>query len=257
MTATLSLLAIALFAAAAASDLRSRRIPNRLSVALAGLGLVRLALGLAAGAGAAALAVDLAAAVAVFALAALTFHFGVIGGGDVKLLAAGTLWLGTASLAPYLMLTVLSGGGLAVLFLRASSLRAGAPGRGRAPRCPTASLSPPAASPRRSLASEASGGARGSGPRRAPGRGSAPRPGGRPVLDPELEGLRQRQPLPDLQPRTPGVRSSTMQPITLCPPGSTILPRRSTRGRGACRRSVELALIEETPLIRVVSLPAD
>jgi prepilin peptidase CpaA len=47
----------------------------------------------------------------------VTFHFGLMGGGDVKLLAAGALWLGTPALASYLLLTVLSGGALALLFL--------------------------------------------------------------------------------------------------------------------------------------------
>jgi prepilin peptidase CpaA len=55
--------------------------------------------------------------VAVFTLAALAFRFGLLGGGDVKLLAAGTLWLGAAALGPYLLTTVLAGGLLAVAFV--------------------------------------------------------------------------------------------------------------------------------------------
>ena len=49
--------------------------------------------------------------------AALAFRFGLLGGGDVKLLAAGTLWLGAAALGPYLLVTVLAGGLLAVVFV--------------------------------------------------------------------------------------------------------------------------------------------
>jgi prepilin peptidase CpaA len=117
MVLALSVAAIALFAAAAITDSRNRRIPNALSAALALLGLTRIALGLAAAGGAAAMGLDLLAAAAVFALAALAFRFGVLGGGDVKLLAAGVLWLGAAALPPYLLTTVLAGGVLAVSFV--------------------------------------------------------------------------------------------------------------------------------------------
>jgi prepilin peptidase CpaA len=117
MILALSLTAIALFGWAALSDVRTRRIPNRLSAALAGLGLARIALALVAGGGAAALAADLGMALAVFALGAMIFHFGLMGGGDVKLLAAGTLWLGAPALGTYLFATVLGGGLLAVLFV--------------------------------------------------------------------------------------------------------------------------------------------
>jgi prepilin peptidase CpaA len=117
MLLTLSLCALALFAAAAATDALDRRIPNALSLALALVGLARIALALAAGEPLLPLAGDLAAAAAVFALAAAAFHFRLLGGGDVKLLAAGALWLGTAALVPYLTATVLAGGLLALLFL--------------------------------------------------------------------------------------------------------------------------------------------
>jgi prepilin peptidase CpaA len=128
MALVLSIAAIALFAAAAVTDVRARRIPNRLSLALAALGTLRIALALAEGSGALASALDLAAALAVFALGAGAFRFGLLGGGDVKLLAAGTLWLGAAALGPYLMTTVLAGGALALVFLVG---RLAAPGRKR------------------------------------------------------------------------------------------------------------------------------
>ena len=117
MILVLSVAAIAVFAVAAVTNSRSRRIPNPLPAALALLGLARLALALAAGGGAVALGLDVAAALATFVLAAVGFRFGVLGGGDVKLLAAGVLWLGAAALAPYLLTTVLAGGALAVLFV--------------------------------------------------------------------------------------------------------------------------------------------
>jgi prepilin peptidase CpaA len=117
MLQALSVAAITVFAAAAVTDSRSRRIPNPLSAALALLGLARIAFALATGGGAAALGLDLLAALAVFVPAALAFRFGLLGGGDVKLMAAGALWLGPAALGPYLLTTVLAGGALAVLFL--------------------------------------------------------------------------------------------------------------------------------------------
>ncbi len=117
MALILSLSAVALFAAAAATDTFTRRIPNGLSLALALIGLLRIGLALRAGGAELASAFDFGAAIAVFALAAVGFHFGLLGGGDVKLLAAGTLWLGAAALGPYLFATVLAGGLLAIGFL--------------------------------------------------------------------------------------------------------------------------------------------
>jgi prepilin peptidase CpaA len=117
MALVLAVSAIALFAAAAVTDARSRRIPNPVSIALAALGLLRIATALVAGEGALTAALDLAAATAVFALAAIAFRFRLLGGGDVKLLAAGTLWLGAAALGPYLVTTALAGGLMAVAFV--------------------------------------------------------------------------------------------------------------------------------------------
>jgi prepilin peptidase CpaA len=85
-------------------------------MALAALGVLRIGAALVGGESALTAGLDLAAAVAVFTLAALAFRFGLLGGGDVKLLAAGTLWLGAAALGPYLIVTVLAGGLMAVAF---------------------------------------------------------------------------------------------------------------------------------------------
>ncbi|MFO1143316.1 MAG: prepilin peptidase [Amaricoccus sp.] len=117
MQLAISVVAVVLFATAAVTDARHRRISNRLSVGLALLGLVRLALAVAAGAGAWSVAGDLAAALGVFALGALAFHLRLLGGGDVKLLAAGALWLGTGELGAFLTATVLAGGLLAIGFV--------------------------------------------------------------------------------------------------------------------------------------------
>lgn len=114
MALALSIAAIGVFVWAAASDVATRRIPNRLVAALAALGLARLGLGLAAGASPLAATADLGLGLAVFALGAVLFRFGVLGGGDVKLMAAGALWLGLGSAWTFLAGTALAGGALAV-----------------------------------------------------------------------------------------------------------------------------------------------
>lgn len=130
MLIVLSGAAIALFLAAAASDAARRTIPNPVVVALAVVGIARIALGLAAGDGLGAAGLDVLAAVAVLAAGAAAFAAGMIGGGDAKLLAAGTLWIGTAGIGGYLLATVLAGGLLATGFLlwRAIAPRAAAGG---------------------------------------------------------------------------------------------------------------------------------
>ncbi len=117
MALVLAIAAIGLFAVAAVTDSLSRRIPNPVSIALAVVGLVRIGAALVAGESALTAGLDLVAALAVFGLAALAFRFHLLGGGDVKLLAAGTLWLGAAALGPYLVVTVMAGGLLAVAFV--------------------------------------------------------------------------------------------------------------------------------------------
>jgi prepilin peptidase CpaA len=113
----LTLAAVGLLAAAAVTDGRSRRIPNLLPLGLALLGLARIAVELADGGGIAAPALDLAAAAAIFLAGAVAFRFRLLGGGDVKLIAAAALWLGAAALGPFLLVTALAGGALALGFL--------------------------------------------------------------------------------------------------------------------------------------------
>ena len=55
-------------------------------------------------------------AAAVFIAGALLFSRGLIGGGDVKLFAAATLWAGPGATLPLLFLTVSSGGCCASCF---------------------------------------------------------------------------------------------------------------------------------------------
>lgn len=83
----LTLLAITLLAIAAYSDIRTLRIPNVLVVAIAVLAIVRLIL--IGNPSAAIFAVGVA--VLVFLIGCLLFTRGIVGGGDVKLLAATIL----------------------------------------------------------------------------------------------------------------------------------------------------------------------
>jgi prepilin peptidase CpaA len=104
-----------LMAMAAIEDCRRLIIPNGLILGLCILwpAHVATAPGLTlAAAGFAALC-----AAAVFTAGALLFSRGLIGGGDVKLLAAATLWAGPGATLPLLFLTGLLGGVLCLLLL--------------------------------------------------------------------------------------------------------------------------------------------
>jgi prepilin peptidase CpaA len=108
----------ALVIIAALTDIASFTIPNRLTLLLAaayplvalllGRPLAEIGLCLAVGAGALVVAVGMFAA-------------GWIGGGDAKLFAGVALWLGLPALAPFLMVTALAGGGLALILLNVRS----------------------------------------------------------------------------------------------------------------------------------------
>ena len=104
-----------LMATAAFEDLRRLVIPNRLVLGLCLLWPFHVAIAptpsLAAAGGAA------LCAAAVFATGALFFARGLIGGGDVKLLAAATLWAGPGATPALLVATGLLGGLLSLLLL--------------------------------------------------------------------------------------------------------------------------------------------
>ncbi len=117
MSQLLALVAIGLFVAAAADDIARRRIANGFVLALAAAAALRLVLGLASGAEGVTPIWDLAAALAVFAAGVVAFHAGIFGGGDAKLLAAGALWIGAASVWAFLFATAIAGGVLALGFL--------------------------------------------------------------------------------------------------------------------------------------------
>lgn len=102
--------------AAAASDVRARRIPNALSGALAitGVALAGATDG-PYGAG-----VALAILALTLVLGTVAFSRGWFGGGDIKLLAAGCCGLGPALAVDFLFYTALCGGLLSLYALATS-----------------------------------------------------------------------------------------------------------------------------------------
>jgi prepilin peptidase CpaA len=103
---------------AAWQDFRSMRIGNALSAGIVAAFAVWLVAGLLSGKlpPSQALAA-IGCGLAVFAVAALGFAAGILGGGDVKLLAAASLFAGPALLLDFLLITAVVGGvlGLAML----------------------------------------------------------------------------------------------------------------------------------------------
>jgi prepilin peptidase CpaA len=116
----------ALLVAASCFDVLKLRIPN-----LIPLGLVALfALELLLGSSPPAPLRHVVAMLLALAILLPLFALDMLGGGDVKLLAAVALWLGMAKLAPLLILVGIAGGGFALLWLALRWLiRAGLPGR--------------------------------------------------------------------------------------------------------------------------------
>jgi prepilin peptidase CpaA len=103
-------------AVACVTDLHRREIPDSCSIAILAAFAVTA---LAAPIGWVMLASALSAGLAAFAIGAFLFHRGVMGGGDVKLLAAVAVWAGWALLPSVLMGMALAGGVLALLCLAA------------------------------------------------------------------------------------------------------------------------------------------
>jgi len=104
----------ALMAYAAASDLFTMTIPNKLSLALI---VVFLIFALVAGLPWSAILMHVAAGALVLTICFGMFAFGWIGRGDAKLAAATALWLGFGPLADYLIISTMAGGLLTVLIL--------------------------------------------------------------------------------------------------------------------------------------------
>ena len=105
----------ALMAFAAASDLFTMTISNRVSLALA-LGFAALAL--LSGMGWYDLLSHIGAGAAVLVVAFACFAMGWVGGGDAKVAAAAALWFGFGHLLNYLVYASLFGGALTLLLLQ-------------------------------------------------------------------------------------------------------------------------------------------
>ncbi len=102
---------------AATSDIHNLVIPNRVSTAVAGLWLAWAAARLAGGSLVGPLVLSAGLGAGAFALGAALFAMRFVGGGDVKLFAAVTLWAGPGLAMPFLFLTLLAGGVLALSVL--------------------------------------------------------------------------------------------------------------------------------------------
>ena len=102
----------AILVVAAVIDARTFTISNRLNAAVAlGAPLYWMSIALAPWPG---MAIQLAAGGAVFAILAAAFYAGMMGGGDVKLAAALSLWFSPAGTLKFLVLMSLAGGVLTV-----------------------------------------------------------------------------------------------------------------------------------------------
>lgn len=105
METVILLLGIALFVAAAYGDVKTRRIPNSLVIAVATLGLLRL---IVIGDLSVAL-YTLGASAFIFIATFLLFWRGLVGGGDAKLMIAAALLVGYHDLLNFLVLMSICG----------------------------------------------------------------------------------------------------------------------------------------------------
>ncbi|WP_072395046.1 prepilin peptidase [Hyphomicrobium sp. CS1GBMeth3] len=107
----------AVMAFAAAMDLLTMTIPNRVTL---GLMLAFFAAAPLMGLGASDIMMHIAAGAVVLAAGIALFAVGGFGGGDAKLLAVGALWIGFDQLLAFLTLTAVCGGllALAILYYR-------------------------------------------------------------------------------------------------------------------------------------------
>ena len=114
----------ALMTYAALRDLLSFTIPNWIPVVvICGFFLAAAAQG---GFWSLATLLHAGTGVAVLAVVAFLFFRGLIGGGDAKLVAAASVWMGWPQLTPFLLVMALSGGVLALVWLVARRVTANA-----------------------------------------------------------------------------------------------------------------------------------
>lgn len=123
MTGVFLLVFPSLLLFAAVMDVLTMRIANGISIALF---LMFLVAALAAGLSLEQVGMHLAVGMAVLVANMVLFHFRFIGGGDAKLLAAASVWIGYGQLVPFIAYVTIFGGLLALLILGYRSLPAGA-----------------------------------------------------------------------------------------------------------------------------------
>ena len=112
-------------------DLRTLHIADSVSLAIVGLFVVWALSGLAEGTSSlSAIGLAAACAVGVFGLGALAFAAGALGGGDVKLLAAASLFAGPARMLDFAMVTALVGGLLGIAILAGAPIGPATPESG-------------------------------------------------------------------------------------------------------------------------------
>jgi len=117
-----------LLIAAGWQDLRTLRIANRLSLAAVAAFALWAAAGVALGRlSPATFGMTILCGLLVFAVGATGFAAGVLGGGDVKLLAAASLFAGPAHLVDFLVVTALVGGALGLAVLAGAPIGPAAP----------------------------------------------------------------------------------------------------------------------------------
>lgn len=104
--------ALVLLLAAAAADLRERILPNRLVALIASSGLL-IALALRPEQA----WINVLAAAIVYTVLAAFAHLRLIGGGDVKLIAASTLFVPVQRMGALLLAIVIGGGMLSFIYL--------------------------------------------------------------------------------------------------------------------------------------------
>ena len=112
------LLGIGIFAVVAYGDIRTRRIPNEMIVAILALAAFRIALDGDPRAG----LFTLAAAAGLFVSTFLLFWRGLLGGGDVKLIGATALLVGYHNFFEFLFVMSVSGALIAVAVLARNRL---------------------------------------------------------------------------------------------------------------------------------------
>jgi prepilin peptidase CpaA len=124
MTVYLAIAGLCAFSAlllwAAAADIATMEIPDRISIMLAGLYPI---LALACGQSWQAVAVHLACGAAALLIGFVLFNFGVMGGGDAKVIAAAAIWTGIGpALLQFIFLTAIAGGILTISVIGARAV---------------------------------------------------------------------------------------------------------------------------------------